>query len=64
MVIVADGLDTYSIDQMRNEWSEGGLYTLVERGAEGQCVFDMEVYGGHETTATLLTGELDRKSVV
>ena len=58
VVIVADGLDTYSIEQMRNEWSDGGLYTLVERGAEGQCVFDMEVYGGHETTATLLTGEL------
>lgn len=58
VVIVADGLDAYSIERMRDDWSEGGLYTLVERSAVGQCSFPLSVYGGNETTATLLTGVL------
>ena len=58
VVMVADGLDAYSIERVREDWQDGGLRTMVEHGTEGECVFSMPVYGGNETTATLLTGEL------
>lgn len=56
VVILADGLDVYSVERMRNDWSEGGLYTMVEHGAAGRCSYPFAVYGGNETTASIFTG--------
>jgi len=54
---IVDGLDVQSMQDLRTYWSQGGLRTLSEEAYQTTVTFPQVVYGGDETTATLLTGE-------
>lgn len=54
--IVVDGLDVQSMQDMQPFWSPGGLRTLTEEAYQAPVTFPQLVYGGDETTATILTG--------
>lgn len=54
--VVVDGLDVQSMQDMQPYWSQGGLRTLSEEAYQAPVTFPQLVYGGDETTATLLTG--------
>ena len=58
VVVVVDGLEQSNIQRLRPYWAPGGLRTIAERGAEGTCRYNHLVYGGDETTVTLMTGAL------
>ena len=55
--VVVDGLDTQSMQDMQPYWSPGGLRTLTEEAYQAPVTFPQLVYGGEETTATILTGQ-------
>ena len=56
VVAVVDGLDSDNLAMLRPYWQKGGLRTLSEEAYQTSVAFPHEVYGGNETTATLMTG--------
>lgn len=61
VVIVIDGLRQDNLTRLRPYWQQGGLRTLAEEAFQTTIGFPHPVYGGNETTATLMTGELPRE---
>ncbi len=57
VVAVVDGLTTENLAMLRPYWQQGGLRTLSEEAYQTTVAFPQFVYGGNETTATLVTGE-------
>ena len=56
VVAVVDGLTNENLELMRPFWAQGGLRTLSEEAYQTTVTFPHLVYGGNETTATLMTG--------
>ena len=56
VVAVVDGLTTENLTSLRPYWQQGGLRTLSEEAYQTTITFPQLVYGGNETTATLVTG--------
>ena len=56
VVAVVDGLNSDNLAMLRPYWQKGGLRTLSEEAYQTSIAFPHEVYGGNETTATLMTG--------
>lgn len=56
VVVVVEGLNTTALNEMRQYWPEGGLRTLAEEAYQTTLRFPQQVYGGDETTASLMTG--------
>ena len=56
IVAVVDGLSTDNLNTLRPFWQKGGLRTLSEEAYQTTIAFPHLVYGGNETTATLVTG--------
>lgn len=56
VVAVVDGLTTENLAMLRPYWQQGGLRTLSEEAFQTSIAFPQLVYGGNETTATLVTG--------
>ena len=56
VVAVVDGLTTENLNLLRPYWQQGGLRTLSEEAFQTTVAFPQLVYGGNETTATLVTG--------
>lgn len=56
VVVVVDGLRQDNLDMLRPYWQQGGLRTLSEEAFQTTVDFPHLVYGGNETTATLMTG--------
>ena len=56
IVVVVDGMTQESLTAMRPYWSAGGLRLMSEEAFQTTATFPHQVYGGHETTATLMTG--------
>ena len=54
VVAVVDGLTTENLTLLRPFWQQGGLRTLSEEAFQTGVAYP--VYGGNETTATLVTG--------
>lgn len=61
VVVVVDGLSSESLHLLRPYWQQGGLRTLSEEAYQTHLFFPHPVYGGNETTATLMTGLLPRE---
>lgn len=57
VVAVIDGLTTENLALLRPYWQQGGLRTLSEEAFQTNIAYPHLVYGGNETTATLMTGE-------
>ncbi len=58
VVAVVDGLTSDNLAALRLYWQQGGLRTLSEEAYQTDLLFPHLVYGGNETTATLMTGTL------
>ncbi len=56
VVAVVDGMSSESLALLRPYWGKGGLRTLSEEAYQTTVDFPHIVYGGNETTATLMTG--------
>lgn len=56
VVAVVDGLTTENLNTLRPYWQQGGLRTLSEEAYQTTIAYPHLVYGGNETTATLMTG--------
>ena len=56
VVAVVDGLTTDNLSLLRPYWQQGGFRTLSEEAFQTTVTFPHLVYGGNETTATLMTG--------
>ncbi len=56
VVAVVDGMSEQSLSLLRPYWGKGGLRTLSEEAFQTTVDFPHLVYGGNETTATLMTG--------
>ena len=56
VVVVVDGLRQDNLDMLRPYWQQGGLRMLSEEAYQTTVDFPHLVYGGNETTATLMTG--------
>ncbi len=56
VVAVVDGLTEDNLALLRPYWQQGGLRTLSEEAYQTTISFPHQVYGGNETTATLMTG--------
>lgn len=56
VVAVVDGLTVENLSTLRPYWQQGGLRTLSEEAFQTTLAFPHLVYGGNETTATLVTG--------
>lgn len=56
VVAVADGLTAENLATLRPYWQQGGLRTLSEEAFQTTVRYPHLVYGGNETTATLVTG--------
>jgi hypothetical protein len=56
VVAVVDGLTTENLSLLRPYWQQGGLRTLSEEAYQTTLAYPHLVYGGNETTATLMTG--------
>ena len=56
VVVVVDGLRQDNLDLLRPYWQQGGLRMLSEEAYQTTVDFPHPVYGGNETTATLMTG--------
>lgn len=56
VVVAVDGLTADNLTMLRPYLSQGGLRTLSEEAYQTSLSFPHEVYGGDETTATLMTG--------
>ena len=53
---VVDGLTAENLALLRPYWQKGGLRTLSEEAFQTTVPYPHLVYGGNETTATLMTG--------
>ena len=56
VVAVVDGLTAENLATLRPYWQQGGLRTLSEEAYQTTIAYPHLVYGGNETTATLVTG--------
>ena len=56
VVAVVDGLTAENLATLRPYWQQGGLRTLSEEAYQTTIAYPHLVYGGNETTATLMTG--------
>ncbi|MBO7458408.1 MAG: alkaline phosphatase family protein [Paludibacteraceae bacterium] len=56
VVAVVDGLTSEDLTLLRPYWQQGGLRTLSEEAFQTIVDYPHLVYGGNETTATLMTG--------
>lgn len=56
VVAVVDGLTADNLTTLRPYWQQGGLRTLSEEAFQTTVAYPQLVYGGNETTATLMTG--------
>ena len=56
VVAVVDGLTAENLATLRPYWQQGGLRTLSEEAYQTTIAYPQLVYGGNETTATLMTG--------
>lgn len=56
VVVVVDGMTQDNLTKLRPFWSAGGLRTISEEAFQTTIDFPHVVYGGQETTATLMTG--------
>ena len=56
VVTVVDGLTADNLTTLRPYWQQGGLRTLSEEAFQTTVAYPQLVYGGNETTATLMTG--------
>lgn len=56
VVAVVDGLTSENLATLRPYWQQGGLRTLSEEAFQTRITYPHLVFGGNETTATLMTG--------
>jgi hypothetical protein len=56
VVAVVDGMASENLNLLRPYWQQGGLRTLSEEAFQTTVAYPHLVYGGNETTATLITG--------
>ena len=56
VVAVVDGLSAENLESLRPYWQQGGIRTLSEEAFQTTIAFPHLVYGGNESTATLMTG--------
>lgn len=56
VVVVIDGMTQENLTNLRPFWPAGGLRILSEEAHQTTAVFPHQVFGGQETTATLMTG--------
>ena len=56
VVAVVDGLTAENLNTLRPYWQPGGFRTLSEEAFQTTVAYPHLVYGGNETTATLMTG--------
>ena len=56
VVAVVDGLTGDNLTTLRPYWQQGGLRTLSEEAYQTTIAYPHLVFGGNETTATLVTG--------
>ena len=56
VVAVVDGLTSDNLATLRPYWQKGGLRTLSEEAFQTTLSYPHLVFGGNETTATLMTG--------
>ena len=56
VVAIVDGLTAEDLSLLRPYWQQGGLRTLSEEAYQTTIAYPHLVYGGNETTATLVTG--------
>ena len=56
VVAMVDGMTTENLNRLRPFWFKGGLRTMSEEAYQTSVAFPHLVYGGNETTATLVTG--------
>lgn len=56
VVVVVDGMTEENLTILRPYWPAGGLRLLSEEAFQTRATFPHQVYGGQETTATLMTG--------
>jgi hypothetical protein len=56
VVAVVDGMTAENLSMLRPYWQQGGLRTLSEEAFQTTVCYPHLVYGGNETTATLVTG--------
>jgi len=56
IVAVVDGLTAENMTMLRPYWQQGGLRTLSEEAFQTTISYPHLVYGGNETTTTLMTG--------
>lgn len=56
VVAVVDGLTAENLATLRPYWQQGGLRTLSEEAYQTTLSYPHLVFGGNETTATLMTG--------
>ena len=56
VVAVVDGLTAGNLATLRPYWEQGGIRTLSEEAFQTTIAYPHLVYGGNETTATLMTG--------
>lgn len=57
VIALVDGLTVDNMAMLRPYWQQGGLRTLSEEAYQTTLSFPHLVYGGNETTATLMTGK-------
>ena len=56
VVAVVDGMTAEDLNTLRPYWQQGGIRTLSEEAFQTTVAYPHLVYGGNETTATLVTG--------
>lgn len=56
VVAIVDGMSEQDLALLRPYWGKGGMRTLSEEAYQTTINFPHTVYGGNETTATLMTG--------
>ena len=56
VVAVVDGMTAENLAMLRPYWQQGGLRTMSEEAFQTTVAYPHLVYGGDETTATLMTG--------
>lgn len=56
VVAVVDGMTEENLNTLRPYWQQGGIRTLSEEAFQTTIAYPHLVYGGNETTATLVTG--------
>lgn len=56
VVAVVDGMTAEDLNSLRPYWLQGGMRTLSEEAFQTTVTYPHLVYGGNETTATLVTG--------